>query len=105
MFMNGYGIPSHVLVNHSLWSSERLVSYRIATRCHNPEDRNLNLHRRENLKSRNPVPVKLQTDRQTDRQTDIKVIMTCCERCGLTGNREETQDEKTLGESRRGTFF
>jgi hypothetical protein len=31
--------------------SEELLSY-IITRCHNPEDRDFNLHRRENLKSR-----------------------------------------------------
>jgi len=32
-------------------SSEKLVSYHIATRCQNPEVRDLNLHHRENLKS------------------------------------------------------
>jgi len=32
------------------WSSEMLVCYHIATRRYNPEDCDLNLHRRENLK-------------------------------------------------------
>jgi len=31
-------------------SSETLVSYYNITRCHNPEDLDLNLHHRENLK-------------------------------------------------------
>jgi hypothetical protein len=34
------------------WSSETLVSYRDTTRLHTPEDLDLNLHRREDLKSR-----------------------------------------------------
>jgi hypothetical protein len=33
-------------------SSETSVSYRITTRRHNPEDRDLNLHRHEDLNSR-----------------------------------------------------
>jgi hypothetical protein len=33
-------------------SSEKSVSYHITTRCHNPEDHDLNLYRHENLKSR-----------------------------------------------------
>jgi hypothetical protein len=33
-------------------SSETSVSYHITTRRHNPEDRDLNPHRRENLKFR-----------------------------------------------------
>jgi len=33
-------------------SSETLVTYRITTRRHNPEDHDVNLHRRVNLKSR-----------------------------------------------------
>jgi len=32
------------------WSSEMFVCYHIATRRYNPEDCDLNLHRRENLK-------------------------------------------------------
>jgi len=40
--------------------SETLVSYHIAARCHNPEDRGMNLHRRENLKLRSfPAPAYL----------------------------------------------
>jgi hypothetical protein len=35
------------------WSSETLVAYRNTTRHHNPEELELNLHRRENLKSQN----------------------------------------------------
>jgi len=34
------------------WTSETAVSYHKITRCHNPEDLDLNLHRRENLKFR-----------------------------------------------------
>jgi hypothetical protein len=34
------------------WSSETLLFYDIATRRHNPKDRDLNHHRRENLNSR-----------------------------------------------------
>jgi len=33
-------------------SSETLVPYCVTTRCHNSEDRDLNLHRREDLKIR-----------------------------------------------------
>jgi hypothetical protein len=34
------------------WSSEALVSYHITQWRHNPEDHELNLYRRENLKFR-----------------------------------------------------
>jgi len=33
------------------WYTEILVSYHITTRGHNPENLDLNLHRRENFKS------------------------------------------------------
>jgi len=35
------------------WTSETLASYSITTQCQNPEDRDLNFHRRENMKFRN----------------------------------------------------
>jgi len=34
------------------WSSETMVSYQNSTRRQNPEDLDLNLHRRENLRHR-----------------------------------------------------
>jgi len=34
------------------WTSETFVSYHITSRCHSSEDLELNIHRRENLKSR-----------------------------------------------------
>jgi hypothetical protein len=40
------------LKNEAASSSETLVSYHNTRRRHSPEDLNLNLHRRENLKSR-----------------------------------------------------
>jgi hypothetical protein len=39
-------------------SSETLVSYHNTTRRHDPEDQDLNLHRSEDLKTRNFSPVK-----------------------------------------------
>jgi len=36
-------------------SFETLVSYHFTILCHNPEDNDLNLHHRENVKSRNKV--------------------------------------------------
>jgi len=38
-------------------SSESSVSYQNTTRCHNPEDLDLNTRSRENLKSRNICPL------------------------------------------------
>jgi hypothetical protein len=50
--------PGSVIINlfkvkmEAAWTFETLVSYRITTWRHNPEDFNLNFRRRENLKSR-----------------------------------------------------
>jgi hypothetical protein len=33
------------------WASETLVFYHVITLCHNPEDRDLDVHHRENLRS------------------------------------------------------
>jgi len=43
---------SNVAGYQDLRRSEMLLSYHIITRCHNLEDNDMNLHRRENLKSR-----------------------------------------------------
>jgi len=54
--MSPFLLPITSVKNEAARPSETLVFCRYTTRSHNPEDLDLNLRRRENLKPRNNTP-------------------------------------------------